>query len=190
MTGPSSNRYDAVAAVLHWAMALGIFALIGIGLAMTHADISKLTMFKLFQLHKSIGVVILWLIVVRIVWRLTHRAPPLPDSMPPLERRAAHAGHLALYVLMLVIPLLGWAVVSAAPLNIPTVLFGLVPWPHIPFLEHLTDKAPVEKALERAHAWGAYVLIVIVLGHIAAGVRHAIKGDVPLTRISLIGRET
>jgi cytochrome b561 len=189
MAGPSSNRYDAVAVILHWTMALGIVALLAIGLVMKHADISRLHMFQLYQLHKSIGVVILWLIVLRIVWRLTHRAPLLPDSMPPLEREAAHLGHRALYALMLVIPLLGWAVVSAATLNIPTVLFGVLPWPHIPFLEHLSDKAPVEKALELAHAWGAYLLIVLVLGHIAAALRHAAKGDVPLTRMSLFTRE-
>lgn len=189
MTAPSSNRYDAVAAVLHWTMALGIFALIGVGLVMKHADITKLHMFQLYQLHKSIGVVMLWLIAVRIVWRLTHRAPPLPDSIPPLERQAAHVGHWALYALMLVVPLLGWGVVSAATLNIPTVLFGVVPWPHLPFLDTLPDKAAVESVLKLAHAWGAYLLIVLVLGHIAAAIRHAVKGDAPLTRMALTVRE-
>lgn len=189
MAAPSSNRYDAVAAVLHWAMALGVFALLGVGLVMKHADISKLHMFQLYQLHKSIGVVMLWLIVVRIVWRLSHRAPPLPASMPPLEQNAAHLGHAALYALMLALPLIGWGVVSAAPLNIPTILFGVAPWPHIPFLETLPNKAAIDNGLKAAHAWGAYALIVLVLGHIAAAMRHAVKGDAPLKRMSLFARE-
>ena len=189
MAAPSPNRYDAVAVILHWTVALGIFAMLAIGLTMKHADISKLHMFQLYQLHKSIGIVILGLVLVRIVWRLTHRAPPLPASMPPLEQEAAHAGHWTLYALMLALPLIGWGVVSAEPLNIPTVLFGVVPWPHIPFLETLPNKAAVDNVLKAAHAWGAYLLIVIVLGHVAAAVRHAVKGDVPLKRMSLFARE-
>lgn len=187
MSRPSSDRYDAVAVVLHWAMALGIFALIGVGLAMKHADLPKMRVFQLYQLHKSIGVAILALAAVRLVWRLTHRPPPLPAEIPPLEQKAAHAGHILLYAFLLGMPLTGWATVSASPLNIPTVLFGIVPWPHIPWLADLTDKAPVEAVLKMLHDYGAFALIAIVIGHIGAALRHAVKGDASLSRMSLSG---
>jgi cytochrome b561 len=181
------KHYDAVAVVLHWTMALGIFALIGVGLAMKHADLPKMRVFQLFQLHKSIGIIILLLAVVRLAWRLTHRAPPLPETMPTLERKAAHAGHVLLYLFMFALPLSGWAFVSASPLNIPTVLFGLVSWPHIPFLADLPDKAPVAAALKLAHDYGAFALIAVLAIHIGAALRHALKGDAPLSRMSLSG---
>ncbi|MDI9849380.1 cytochrome b [Rhodoblastus sp. 17X3] len=187
MSKPPIQRYDVVAVVLHWTMALGIIVLIGVGLAMKHADLPKMRVFQLFQLHKSIGVVILLLAVVRLAWRLTHRAPPLPETMPALERTAAHAGHVLLYLFMFALPLSGWAFVSASPLNIPTVLFGLLSWPHIPFLAELTDKAPVAAAFKLAHDYGAFALIAVLAIHIGAALRHAFKGDAPLSRMSLSG---
>lgn len=184
MAGRARERYDAVAVVLHWTMALGIFALMVIGLAMKHAGLPKMRVIQLFQLHKSIGIVILLLAVARLAWRLVRPAPPLPDALSALERKAAHAGHFALYLLMLALPLSGWAVVSTSPLDIPTVLFGVMPWPHISFLADLPDKAPVNAVSEALHKYGAYALIAVVAGHIAAALRHAFKGDVPLSRMS------
>ncbi|WP_298426433.1 cytochrome b/b6 domain-containing protein [Rhodoblastus sp.] len=187
MQRPSPERYDAVAVVLHWAMALAIFALIGLGLVMKHADIPKIRVFQLYQLHKSIGVVVLLLALARLLWRLAHRPPPLPAVMPALERAAAHAGHAALYLFMFVLPLSGWAVVSTASMNIPTVLFGVIPWPHLSFLADSADKAAIHAVVEAVHKYGAYALIVVLIGHVGAALRHAVKGDVPLTRMSLAG---
>ena len=184
---PARDRYDAVAIVLHWAMALGIFVLIGVGLAMKHADLPKMRLFQLYQWHKSIGVVILLLAIVRLAWRLASPPPPLPEVMPALEQKAAHAGHGLLYFFMLALPLSGWALVSASPLNIPTVLFGLVPWPHISWLADLPNKGPVAAALSAVHDYGAYALIAVLVGHVGAALRHAAKGDIPLSRMSLLG---
>jgi cytochrome b561 len=188
MAGSSPARYDPVAVVLHWTMAFAIFALIGVGLAMKHAGLPKMRVIQLFQLHKSIGVVILLLAAVRLAWRLARAAPPLPETMPAPERKAAHAGHAALYFFMLALPVTGWAVVSTSPLNIPTVLFGLVPWPHISFLADLPDKAPAHAVAEAMHKYGAYALIAVLVVHVGAALRHAVKGDVPLSRMSFSGR--
>jgi cytochrome b561 len=190
MPKPPSDRYDSVAAILHWIVALGIFALIGIGLAMKHADLPKLRVFQLYQLHKSIGVTILLLAVVRLGWRLAHRPPPLPAAIPALERRAAHAGHWLLYFLLFALPLSGWALVSVSPLNIPTVLFGTIPWPHIPWLAELPNKAPVSVALTAVHDYAAFALMAVIVVHVAAALRHAVKGDAPLGRMPLFGRAT
>ncbi len=184
---PAPQRYHFIAVSLHWLMALGIFALIGVGLAMKWAPLPKHLVFELFQLHKSIGVTILLLAVLRLAWRLIHAPPPLPPAMPARERRAARAGHFVLYALMLFMPLCGWAYVSASPFNVPTVLYGVLPWPHIAWLADFHDKKPVADFFKRLHDVGAFVFIVAILGHVGAALRHAIKGDVPLWRMALRG---
>ena len=174
------DRYTAVAIALHWLIALAILVMVAVGLTMVHVKIAPMTQFRLYQLHKSVGITILGLAAVRLLWRLTHRPPPLPADMPRLEKQAAEGTHRLLYGLMLGMPLVGWALVSASPLNIPTYLYGVIPWPHLPMLSTLHNKAPVEAALKQVHAYGAYVLIALVLLHAAAALRHhvLIRDDV------------
>ena len=171
--GKAGARYTAVAIVLHWLIALAILVQIGLGLAMTQLALSPMRQFQLYQLHKSVGITVLLLVLLRVLWRLGHRPPPLPTAMPAVERRAAEGTHLLLYTLLLGLPLTGWAVVSASPFNIPTVLYGIVPWPHLPVLPGLHDKAPVEAVLKAIHAYGAWVLIAVLALHIGAALRHA-----------------
>jgi cytochrome b561 len=168
----NSDRYTSVAIVLHWLIAAGVLVLVAIGLTMAHGTITAATKFKLFQLHKSVGITVLGLILVRIIWRLGHRPPALPDSMPPIERKAADVAHLVFDLLLLGLPLTGWALVSASPINIPTILFGLVRWPHIGFLASLHNKAPVAAAFDYVHAYFAWALIALILLHVAAALRH------------------
>jgi len=97
-----SERYTAVAIVLHWLIAIGILALIGIGLAMTHLTLATMLQFQLYQLHKSIGITVLLGVLLHILWRVFHPPPALPD-MPRLEKAAAEGAHTLLYVLMI-----GW----------------------------------------------------------------------------------
>jgi cytochrome b561 len=173
-----------VAIILHWVMALGILALAAIGLVMVHLNIPLRRKFELYQLHKSIGVTILLAALLRMGWRLMHKPPELPAHMPSLEQAAAVGGHLILYFFLFALPLTGWALVSASVLGIPTVLYGVIPWPHLPILTTLTDKAPVEAFLKHIHAYGAWTLIAIVAGHAGAALRHHfIKHDEVLLRI-------
>ena len=136
-------RYTAVAILLHWLIAAGIAALIVIGLIMTQlsARLPQMEVFKLYQLHKSIGITTLLLVVLRVVWRFTHRPPPLPREMPAAEKGAAHGLHWLLYLFMIGMPLTGWAVVSSSPFDLPTVLYGLVRWPDLPILPKLAGTA-------------------------------------------------
>ena len=180
----STPRYTLVAMFLHWIMAIGIATLGAMGLAMTHLKLDPMRLFQLYQLHKSIGITVLLAAVMRLAWRMTHTPPALPDTMPEAEKVVAHGGHLVLYVFLFGLPLTGWALVSASVFDIPTVLYGVVPWPHLPVLSNLSDKAPVEALLKQIHAWGAYVLIAIVVGHAAAALRHHfILGDDVLLRM-------
>ncbi|MCP1203685.1 MULTISPECIES: cytochrome b [Acetobacter] len=174
MRNEKASRYGAVAIGLHWLIAAGILVLIGMGLTMDHVALDPMRMFQLYQLHKSIGISVLLLVCLRVGWRLTHAAPALPADMPAAERRAAHLAHLALYGLQIVLPLSGWAMVSASVLGIPTVLFGTVPWPDLPVFAMLQDKAPVEAVLKEFHHWAAWTLVVLIVLHIAAVLRHAL----------------
>ncbi len=183
------NRYTAVAIFLHWAMALGILALIVIGLAMTHVKLKPFDLFRLYQLHKSIGITILLAAFLRLAWRLMHKPPALPAAMPPAERKAAEATHLLLYFYLFVLPLTGWAVVSAAVLNVPTYLYGIIPWPHLPILPTLHNKKPVEHVLALTHTYLAWSLIALLVLHIGAALRHhLILRDDILTRMLPWGR--
>jgi cytochrome b561 len=180
----SSERYTSPAIVLHWIMAVGIFALLILGLVMTHATLPLMRKFQLYQLHKSIGITILLAGFLRLAWRSSHRPPPLPTHMTKLERSAAEGGHLLLYSLLFGLPLTGWALVSASVLNVPTLLYGHVHWPHLPFLATLPHKAPVEAVLKQVHRYAAWFFIVIVLGHALAALRHHfLQGDDVLRRM-------
>lgn len=176
----TAGRYDPVAIALHWVIAAGILALIGMGLVMDHLKLPPMQVFKLYQLHKSIGITTMLAVGLRIVWRAFHTPPALPSGMPDAERRAAHGVHWLLYGLQVLLPVSGWALVSASVFNIPTVLFGVVPWPHLPVLATLHDKAPVEAALKTLHHWSAWILTAIIALHAAAALRHhfVLKDDI------------
>jgi len=167
-----STRYDTVAITLHWLSALAIVALLAMGWIMTDLTPGSSLQFSLYQWHKSVGITVLALTVLRLAWALTHRPPPLPTSMPAWEQLAARLGHLGLYGLLFAMPLLGWAVVSTSPFNIPTVLYGALPLPHLPGLAELPDKKAVHELLKDGHELGALALVGLLCVHIAAALRH------------------
>ena len=160
------------ARLLHWGMAALILFQIGLGVWMTNAveDISR--QFALYQLHKSWGFVIFALALVRIVWRLTHPAPEMPRDMHQLEALLARGAHLALYVLMVALPISGWLMASASTLQeqfgIENMIFDLfaLPDPFQPGSKRL------EELFESVHVWSATAMAVILLGHVGAALRH------------------
>lgn len=170
--GASADRYTLVAIILHWVMALGIAILVAVGLVMVHLKLDPMRLFQLYQFHKSVGLTVLLAAVLRVAWRLSHRPPPLPTSMLPAARAAASGSHAMLYLLLFALPLTGWALVSSSVLDIPTVVYGVIPWPDLPLLPTLKDKAPVEAALKIVHSYGAYALIALIGVHAAAALRH------------------
>jgi cytochrome b561/polyisoprenoid-binding protein YceI len=163
--------YTAAAKTLHWLIAALI--LIMFPLAWTMGDFSGLQKFKLYNLHKSIGITVLALMALRLLWRASFAPPALPETMPGRERRAAHLGHLALYAALFIMPLSGWAMISAS--DKPSVFFNATPFPLLPWLGGL---APAEKKsfallFKEVHEVSAYVLLVLIAGHVAAALRHA-----------------
>ena len=169
MTVASGSRYTSVAIALHWAMALLILFMIGLGWNMEDNE-------ALYQLHKSIGITILFLALARLGWRFANPPPPLPEGMPALERTASHFVHIAFYALMIGIPLGGWLMVSVSPFQVSTVLFGSISWPHLPFTEGLRGET-FYGIVEFMHSKGAWVILVLLALHIAGAVKHEIGAE-------------
>lgn len=170
----SEERYGTVAMTLHWLIAIAIICMIGFGYYLSTLPITDPSLFRLVQLHKSVGLTILVLSVLRVIWRLINPAPPLPDTLSKPVKVLARITHILLYVLIIAIPLTGWAMVSASPLGIPTMWFGLFEWPHIAPLAHLPfdQKDAKEEAIHSVHAWLAYGAAVLLLLHAGAAMFH------------------
>jgi len=161
------SRYDRVAITFHWVIAVTIIALIVFGVLMTKEGFPN--RFAIYQWHKSFGIMILFLSLGRLLWRLTHRAPPLPDGMKAWEKAAAKLSHVGFYVLMIGMPLLGWAMVSASRLPIPTVLFYTIPWPDMP---GIPESEALEDRLKMLHELGAKLIVALLFLHVGAALKH------------------
>jgi cytochrome b561 len=160
----TDRSWGAPARLLHWLVAALVFAQIGLGWAAVSWRLSP-TKLDLFVWHKSIGMLVLALTFARLAWRLANPAPALPPGMSPLERRAARASHLLLYLLMLLLPATGWILTSAA--NVPFRIFWLVPLPAI-----AAPDESVADAAAAAHFVLFVALALLTLVHIAAALRH------------------
>ena len=161
----SVSRYTVVAIALHWAIAALIIFMIWLGWNMEENETR-------YQLHKSIGITILLLSVIRVAWRMLNPPPALPSGMKPLEVKASHYVHVGLYVLMILMPLLGWALVSTSELRVPTVLFGTVSWPELPFLSGLRGDKLAHGVIETLHSKGAWVIIGLLVLHVGGALKH------------------
>lgn len=187
------NRYTRIAMLLHWLIAALFIGLIAVGIYMTRlGDEALAKKFALYQWHKSFGITLMLLTIIRLAWRLTHRPPALLAAPGSLAHRAATLGHIGLYGLTLLVPLAGWAMASASPYNIPTVLYGTAPWPHLPPFDTLADKATAEAVLKTLHRWLAYLAGTLALVHAAAALyHHLILRDATLVRmIPFLGPST
>ena len=167
MKSASPDRYSKIAIGFHWLIAVMIIGLIIFGILMTNPDTSN--RFALYQLHKSFGICVLILSVLRLLWRLGHTPPALPKDMKGWEIAAAKVTHIAFYVIMIGMPLLGWAMVSSTELVIPTKIFKTIPWPDIPGLPR--DNA-VSDIFKNLHYWIGRATIILILLHIGAALKH------------------
>lgn len=182
----SQHRYATAAIWLHWTLAVLLLLQISLGWIMNevlpdHTPDQQLAE----RIHISLGLTILILVATRIAVRLTHSPPPLPAGMPMAERGLSGAVHLAFYVLMLAIPLTGWALVSLG--SHPIAFWGL-PWPHLPGVGVVMGN-PAPKAsrqiLKHIHV---YILIwIFVLNwalHVAGALKHQFDGRPVLWRMA------
>jgi cytochrome b561 len=171
------NRYTRTAIVLHWLMAILILGTFCVGVYMHDLPLSPAKL-KIYAWHKWAGVTVFLLALARLAWRAGHRPPALPATMSFGQRVAAHAGHLALYLLMLAVPLSGWLMSSAK--GFQTVYFGLLPIPDL-----LTKDTTLGARLTDIHEALNFLLMALVAGHVAAALKHRfIDRDGILERMS------
>lgn len=161
---PRTARYTLPAQVLHWLIALLIFGLFPLGLYMHDLPLSVLKI-ELYAWHKWFGITVLLLVVLRILWRVTHRPPPLPDHIARWQQGAAALMHELLYLLMVFIPLTGWALSSAA--GVPVVWWGVWKLPSL-----LPANKDAAHLLALVHATLNYTLAALVAAHVAAAIKH------------------
>jgi cytochrome b561 len=190
LTEPA-GRYTRVAAALHWLVAALIAANVTLGL--TAELFPDAWVRPMIDLHKSIGLTVLGLVLLRLLWRASHPAPELPVSYPWLERAGAHATHIALYVLILALPISGWLHDSAFKdaAAFPLRIFWVIPWFRIGAIEHLdaTTKETAHSQFFALHAWSGYALYALVALHVLGALKHQfLDGEAELQRMR-IGRQ-
>jgi cytochrome b561 len=193
------QRYTKTAIILHWVVGLLIIAMLALGLWMSGLpkDAPKTATFDLFNwglytvtlpepvsvrtfyfnLHKSIGITVMALILLRIFWRLTHVAPAFPDTMKGWEKILADLGHKALYVMMVVLPLSGFIMSIYSKWGI--LWFGL------PLVDGL-DNPQLRDFFKAVHEISAWIILALIVVHVAAAIKHKlIDKDEVMKRMSL-----
>lgn len=159
----AATSYTRTAVALHWAVAALIFGGFALGLVFPDLPASPQKL-KLASYHKWIGITVLGLAAMRSAWRLTHRPPPLPP-MPAWQMALAKLTHGLLYVLIILVPLLGWMFSSAA--GVPVVWLGLVKLPNLVGKDKL-----LAGLLDDWHMAFAWTLLYVFLLHLAGALKH------------------
>lgn len=169
------QKFTALSRMFHWLTAILIFAALLIGFTMVNWLAGYAT---LRVVHMSIGVLVLVVVVLRIVNRMRHHPPAWPPTVGRREGKAVIWLERALYALILVQPLVGWAMVSATGKPVP--VFGVVPLPRIaPF------NIEVYSVLREAHSVLAYLLVVVIAAHVSMVLAHSsMLGDGMLRRMT------
>ncbi len=180
------KKYTGVAIALHWIIAVGI--IVNAALPWIWEAVSDDAVRPLIDAHKSIGVTVLGLAVMRLLWRLTHRPPALPASYKPWEVTASHAAHWALYAIIFAMPLTGWIMDSAwkDAATHPMHWFGLFEWPRIAPVMALDEatKKSVHDSFGAAHSLLGWVLYGLFALHVGAALKHQwMDGEAELQRM-------
>lgn len=158
----TTTRYGMVAILFHWIMVVLLIGLIGVGLYMEDLPVS-FEKLKLYGWHKQVGLLALFLIILRLLWRLKNITPEL--TLPVFERIAARTVHWLFYILIVALPVTGWIMSSAAGLSVS--FFGLFVMPNlVP-----ANKSTMELFLI-IHHWLAYGLITLIVLHSLAALKH------------------
>jgi cytochrome b561 len=170
------TQYTRIAMVLHWVIALLIICNVVLGLSADSLPDDWVR--PVIDTHKSIGITVLGLALLRILWRVSHKPPPLPNEFPAWERMAAHVAHFLLYLLMIGLPLSGWAHDSAwkDAATHPMQYFHLFEWPRIGFIMNIDpavkERLQLHDKLGTVHAWFGYALYALLAMHIGGALKH------------------
>ncbi len=180
----NATRYDRVQVVLHWLIAGIILFMIGLGLYMI--ELPKQSELPpgeesvrafYFLLHKSMGITVAMLIVLRVVWRLTHKAPPLPDTVSKWQQKAAGAVHVLLYFVMIAMPISGF--MQSMFSKYDTKFWGIV----LPRIAEADNG--MRESFSQVHECLAFLFIGLIVIHLAAAIKHRLSGTEITDRMSL-----
>jgi len=186
-----SERYTRTAIVFHWVIA--VFVVTNIALAWTFKtwDDRPWTQ-AVTNTHKTIGLTVLGLAVMRLLWRIGHRPPPLSPEIPRWQVRAARYGHASLYFIIFAMPLSGWIYDSAWEWaeQVPISVFGVFEMPRIAWVADLPagPKKELDELFHHVHEWLSYGLYCLLAAHLAGAVKHQWFDRVPtLQRMTFRG---
>ncbi len=186
MSQDRSARYSTVAIALHWLIAAAIVLQVILAGRMDGPPTPQ--SFAVTQFHKSIGISILLLSLVRLGWRLINPPPPLPAAMPRWEVTLAKVTHVGFYVVMIAMPLTGWLMVSTSRIVLPTLLFGAVHWPDIPMVGSLAPGARHVWHLvgQQGHEIIAKLIYLLLALHVGGALKHQLfdRGEPVLGRMA------
>ncbi|MBF0183326.1 MAG: cytochrome b [Magnetococcales bacterium] len=160
-----NERFDPIARLLHWSMAFLLIGMIGLGFYATSLDFYDPLYHRALHWHRSFGIVLLLLALLRLAWRLRHPAPSWPAGMPLWEQKAALLAHAALYGLMFLLPITGYLTSTADGHAI-----RFFDWFAIPALIPLAKG--METLLGNLHLLLAILFVGLLLMHIAAALKH------------------
>ena len=168
------TRYTRTAMVLHWAVAALIVANVALGFAADSLPENWIR--QAVDAHKSLGLTVLGLAVLRLLWRLANPPPPMPDSYGRLERLGAHAAHIALYGIIFALPITGWIHDSAwaGAATHPFALWGVIPHVRLGFIEAMdpATKERIHDTFFAFHVWFGYALYALLALHIVGALKH------------------
>ncbi len=177
------TRYDSVQVTLHWLIALMIIGMIGLGLFMVglprESELppgEESVRAFYFLLHKSLGITVAGLVIIRILWRLTHSAPPLPETISTWQQRVAGAVHGLLYFVMIATPVSGYLQSSLS--KYPTKFWGI----ELPRVAEAN--AELRETFTEIHEVLAFLFITLIVLHVAGAVKHRLEGINIFTRMS------
>lgn len=178
---PVVTRYTKPAILLHWLTVLFVIVTFPLGVYMHKLEFSPFKL-QLVSYHKWIGVTIFMLTVLRLAWRVLHKPPPLPETIPAWQQRVAHGLHHLLYLLLLAIPVSGWLMSSAK--GVPVVYFGLVQLPDL-----VGKDRELGDMLQEIHEALNLGMLALVIMHIGAAFKHQfIDKDFLMLRMSPFGQ--
>ena len=162
-----SDSYQTPARLFHWIIAAAVLLMIPAGLIMTQEGIARPLQDTLFLFHKNMGVILIPLILLRLIYRLRHPAPPLPASIPAWQRSAASVSHWLLYLLLIVMPISGFIRVRAGGFPIELLdRLGVGPW--------LAKSDALADAAKGLHYAAGMALIALLAIHIGAALQHGL----------------
>ena len=174
ITIQSENRYTSTAIVFHWILAVGLF--VNVSIALIYPYFGDQYIRLAIDSHKSIGITLFGLGILRLLWRMTHKPPTYPIKQSGLVRRLVKSTHGLLYSLIILIPLSGWMHDSAwkAANEIKMYWFGFFEWPRISWIMEIEaeQKEMLHSLFGGFHEWFSYTLYALVLLHIVGALKH------------------